>query len=423
MWQTISSGNVWKGEFYNKKKDGSFYWEEATISPIRNIDDEIINYMSVKEDITERKKAEKAMHSMALFGKFNPEPVFRFDKSGTILESNPAANKTFGKESLVGYHVELFLRQTFRFNFETFIKNSQIATIEETFNEKIYRFLLRGIPELEVCQIYGSDITERRKAEEKVRKQKQNIESSIQYAQRIQNAVLPAKKRIAELYPEHFVYFRPRDIVSGDFYWFNSIGNKAVIVAADCTGHGVPGAFMSMLGISFLNELIGTSIIDNAGEILNQLRNKVKTTLDQTGKESEAQDGMDLSLCILDKDTNEMQFAGAYNSLQLIRNNEVQTFKADKMPIGIYIRDQFPFTNHTIQLKKGDTFYILSDGFTDQFGGEKGGKFTMKRFKQLLLDFNQKSMSEQKDILEETFLTWKGSLEQVDDVVVIGVRI
>lgn len=423
MWETIGSGNVWKGEFHNRKKDGTKYWEEATISPIRNEDGEIVNYMAVKEDVTAQKKAKKAMQSMALFAKLNPEPVFRFNAEGVIMESNPAANATFEKVTLVGYYVSELLPSTEDMNIVDFIKESQITTLEENVDDKIFRFILRGIPDLNVVQIYGSDITLRRQAEEKVRKQKESIESSIKYAKRIQNAVLPSRERINNVLQDHFIMFRPRDIVSGDFYWINEIGNKTYIVAADCTGHGVPGAFMSMLGISLLNEIINKGHCTKASEILNELRSRVKITLSQTGKDREAKDGMDMALCIIDKETLMMHYAGAYNPLYLVRNNELITYKADRMPIGIYIREKESFTNYEIQLLEGDKFYIFSDGYPDQFGGEKGMKLSSKNLKQKIMSVQNLPMLAQKAAFENFFDEWKGKLDQVDDIVLIGISI
>jgi len=231
---------------------------------------------------------------------------------------------------------------------------------------------------------------------------------------------------------DHFVFFKPRDIVSGDFYWVKKIKTFSFIIVADCTGHGVPGAFMSMLGSSFLNEIVTSRTLDSAGEVLNRLRHKVKKSLHQKGEEGEQKDGMDISLMIIDWESLEMQFAGAYNSLYIVRNNGGQTseeanyeiikLKADRQPIGIYIHEK-DFTNHSFQLQKGDTLYALSDGYVDQFGGDTGGKFKSGRFQKLLLSFQDKSMEEQKHILGRTFTKWKRDIEQIDDVLIIGMRI
>ncbi len=263
-------------------------------------------------------------------------------------------------------------------------------------------------------------------------KQKQEIVDSINYAQRIQAAVLPSEELLNETLKNFFVFYKPRNIVSGDFYWAKKIKNFSFVVAADCTGHGVPGAFMSMLGSSFLNEIVSSRTLDSASNILNRLRLKVKKSLHQKGEEGEQKDGMDISLLIIDWDTFELQFAGAYNSLYIIRKNVVETnkeetyevikLKADRQPIGIYLHEK-DFTNHSFQLKKEDTIYALSDGYVDQFGGDLGGKFKSGRFENMLLSFQDKSLEEQKHIINRTFTKWKRDIEQVDDVLIIGIKI
>lgn len=258
----------------------------------------------------------------------------------------------------------------------------------------------------------------------RIEDQHNDMKKSITYAKRIQNAVLQKESLIAQWLEEYFIFFRPRDIVSGDFYWINKIHNKVVVVAADCTGHGVPGAFMSMLGISFLNEITAKKENLQAHIILNKLREHVKSTLSQEGLEGEAKDGMDMSLMIFDFESNQAEFAGAFNSLYLIRDNKLDEIKADKMPVSIYMVEADSFTKHAIQLQKGDMFYMLSDGFPDQFGGDVGRKFMRKPFKRLLFDMHQKSMPEQKAILEKALKDWIGrDYHQTDDILVIGVRV
>ena len=221
---------------------------------------------------------------------------------------------------------------------------------------------------------------------------------------------------------DHFLLWRPRDIVSGDFWWMTEKDNKVILAAADCTGHGAPGAFMSMLGVSFLNEIVNKLKSAEANIILNELRNHVKTTLKQTGKQDEAKDGMDIALVIIDYENMTMQYSGAYNPLYLIRKGELIETKADKNPIGIYIKEKDSFTKHEIDLQKGDTIYIFSDGYVDQFGGERMDKFKSKNFKQLLLDNQHLSMEDQKELLNVTIDNWRGKIDQIDDIIVIGVR-
>lgn len=252
--------------------------------------------------------------------------------------------------------------------------------------------------------------------------QKQEITDSIHYASRIQNALLPPEKLLGKL-SDHFILYKPRDIVSGDYYWMTQKDGKTVILAADCTGHGVPGAFMSMLGISFMNEIVNKSDMTQPNEILNKLRDNVVNSLHQTGEEGEAQDGMDLALCVINNDKSKLQYSGAYNPLFLIRDEKLIEYKPDKMPIGIYKEKQDSFTNHEIDIREGDALYLFSDGYVDQFGGPGAKKFMAKRFKELLLSIYKKPMTEQKNILDTTLEEWKGGIDQIDDILVMGIRI
>ncbi|MBA7548980.1 hypothetical protein ES705_41448 [subsurface metagenome] len=259
-------------------------------------------------------------------------------------------------------------------------------------------------------------------------KQKKRITDSIQYAHRIQKAVLPQQAAFVQNFKDYFVLYRPKDIVSGDFYWVNRKDDVLIIAAADCTGHGVPGAFMSMLGVAYLNEIVNKIAINkhisalNADEILNQLREMVITSLHQTGSVEEPKDGMDISLVIIDFKHKKMQFSGANNSLYVIRKNELIQYKADKMPVSYHQKRNIPFTRHEIDLKIDDRIYLFSDGFIDQFGGEKGLKFLVKKFQELLLKIHKKPMADQHQILEKVLDDWRGDRHQLDDVLVIGLR-
>ena len=253
--------------------------------------------------------------------------------------------------------------------------------------------------------------------------QKKAITDSIHYASRIQKAVLPPEKLIEAFLPEHFILNMPRDIVSGDFYWFNLKNNRLIITAADCTGHGVPGAFMSMLGVAFLNEIVNKEQKLTAGNLLDQLRKHIIKSLHQTGKENEAKDGMDMALVIIDLETMQIQLAGAYNPLVLIRNNEIIEFKADRMPIGIYFKGDKPFKNHTSDIQKDDVMYMFSDGYVDQFGGKAGRKFMLRNFKTLLLEKHKLPLVAQKELLHTKINEWMKGYEQIDDILVVGLKI
>jgi serine phosphatase RsbU (regulator of sigma subunit) len=261
---------------------------------------------------------------------------------------------------------------------------------------------------------------------DQIEKQNILIKESIKYAQHIQKAVQPLQMFVDEIVSEHFVLLRPCEIVSGDFFWMGRKHNLTFVAAVDGTGHGVPGAFITMLGSALLNEILANLKYEEiaADYILNTLRSKVIKTLHQRGKEGEIQDGMDLALCIIDFENRQLQYAGAYNPLYLFRNNALIEIDADPMPIGIHINDSIGFTNHPIQLEKDDALYIFSDGYVSQFGGPDGNeKFKRKRFKQLLTENCSKPMPEQKQIIETRFLEWKGEQDQTDDVLVIGIKI
>jgi len=253
-------------------------------------------------------------------------------------------------------------------------------------------------------------------------KQKEIIDS-INYAKRIQTAVLTGDDVWKKISKEHFILFKPKDIVSGDFYWaYNAPTGRSVFALADCTGHGVPGGFMSMLGNSFLNEIVVENKIFNAATILNKLRGKIINALEQKG-DSQQKDGMDIALCVWNKMNNTLEFAGANNALMILRNNVITEIKPDKMPIGTHAGNEKPFVTQTMQLQTGDCLYMTTDGFPDQFGGPKGKKFKYKQLEELLLNVHQLPMNEQSVILKQKFEEWMAKHEQIDDVSIIGVRV
>ena len=279
-----------------------------------------------------------------------------------------------------------------------------------------------------------------------VLEQKKEITDSIHYAENIQRAVMPSNELMDAILPDYFMMLLPKDIVSGDFYWLKKIKNFIVIAVADCTGHGVPGAFMSMLGSLFLNETVTARSLDSAGEILNIVREKIKKSLHQSGKEGEAKDGMDMAFMIYDTESLEIQYAGAFNPLYIIRaNNKIDDFeaieqqglavyhpeeydysvleiKADRQPIAIYSYEK-DFSNHRFQLQEDDRIYAFSDGYPDQFGGDKGKKLKARNFKKLILSCQDKNMKEQKEFMQKSFDQWRGEYEQTDDVVLFGMRV
>jgi serine phosphatase RsbU (regulator of sigma subunit) len=285
------------------------------------------------------------------------------------------------------------------------------------------------------------------RSEEKLRKQhllvleqKQAITDSIKYARRIQNAVLPSPPYMENILSDYLTIYKPKDIISGDFYWVREIQGYRVMVVADSTGHGVPGALMSMLGVTLLNEQFRTFGVRQPGVILGHLRNKVKEILAHEGSDGDQSDGMEMAIAIVDLGKKELQFAGANRPLFLFRKKEgsVETgeilytslenedyelfvIKGDQQPIGTHWEEK-EFSTHMIKLKDQDTIYIFSDGYVDQYGGKKRKKFKTRHFKKLLLALQPESMETQKNRLEDAFAEWRGSNEQIDDVCVLGVR-
>jgi serine phosphatase RsbU (regulator of sigma subunit) len=289
------------------------------------------------------------------------------------------------------------------------LRNIEIAHAVEKSEQEKEIFRLRNV---ELKQAY--DIIEENNRE---------IKASINYASRIQRAMLPAPEEIEGLTDNYFVLYKPKDIVSGDFYWFTNVSDKLVAVAGDCTGHGVPGALMSMLGISFLEEIVNYRKITESGRILDELRKEVQNALRQKGRKEEAKDGMDISLCIIDMQKKTMQFSGAFNNLYLIRNNELLEYHADRMPIAVNDISKESFNSHLIKIKKGDLLYMFSDGYADQFGGPNNKKYKYATLKSFLLSIHKLPMSKQHQKLEDEFASWKGANSQVDDVLILGLKI
>lgn len=260
---------------------------------------------------------------------------------------------------------------------------------------------------------------------QEIQRQHTEIKNSIDYASLIQKAALPNKDVLEGLPINNFIYFQPKDVVSGDYYWFTRTGNKLIITAADCTGHGVPGGFLSMLGMAFLNDIVVNNKVSVPGDILDQLREKVINQLNHT--EVSVRDGMDISLCAIDFDTKKLWFAGAYNPIFIVRNGKLTEVKADRMPIGLWVKSDLKnFSTQCIDLQSNDTLYLCSDGYCDQFGGPKGRKFLPVKFREMLLTMNRPNrmnMSEQFVYVQRTMELWMKGYEQVDDMMVIGLHI
>ncbi|MEK6844713.1 MAG: tetratricopeptide repeat protein, partial [Nanoarchaeota archaeon] len=309
-------------------------------------------------------------------------------------------------------------------------KDNQIIEEKNT-KQKWGLFGLIGI--LGLGGIFGYSLHKsRKKIQEKNREiteKNREITDSINYAKNIQTSILPKEEEFNKLLPENFVFYKPKDIVSGDFYWLTEKDEKIFFSACDCTGHGVPGAFIHATINAFLNSAINEKQLEKPNEIFNYVRKNIINSLKSKGENIEQKDGMDSVLCVLDKSQNTLEFACANNPLYLIRDNKITDFKEDRMPVG-YSDELKPFKNNVIELKKNDMIYLFSDGYPSQFGGPKGKKFMKKNLRELLFSISQKPVNEQKEILNKTIDDWmayinpnnKKPYEQTDDLCVIGVR-
>ena len=276
-------------------------------------------------------------------------------------------------------------------------------------------------------ELLNEEITTQRDSiseqKELIDKQKNEITDSIHYARRIQDAVLPAREVMRYMLPKHFVYYKPKDIVSGDFFWVHKRDEIVLIAVADCTGHGVPGAFMSMLGISLLNEISGKNNELPTSEIMDELRDQLITALGQSGEMYEAKDGIEMSLAAINTKNREVQFTGANQDLYTVQKGELVVIKGDRMPVGIHSEGGKPFSAHTLKLNRGDTLYMFTDGYPDQFGGPQRKKYGTLKLRSLLTKVQNSIMHDQQATVEKEYVTWKGDHEQIDDVLMIGIQV
>jgi sigma-B regulation protein RsbU (phosphoserine phosphatase) len=256
-----------------------------------------------------------------------------------------------------------------------------------------------------------------------LQKHQKELDQSLKYASYIQKALFPKADEINSLFPDNFLIFLPRDIVSGDFYWVHQENDKIIVAVGDSTGHGVPGAFISILGISYLNLVFSKHKPNTPAQLLNYLREYFMKTLNQTGKENEQKDGIDMSVCFFDKKLKQVQFAGAFNPVYIVRNNSLVQLEGDKMPIGVSAEFENSFNNKQFELEPNDMVYLFSDGFPDQFGGPDGKKYKYNKFRELLIKCSNLPVSEQKVVILDEFTEWKGNLPQLDDMTMVGIKI
>jgi ligand-binding sensor domain-containing protein/serine phosphatase RsbU (regulator of sigma subunit) len=303
------------------------------------------------------------------------------------------------------------------------IRTAQLIKTQITLETQVRERTSELREEKEKVEVVNREITAQKSI---IETKNRDITDSIRYAKNIQEAILPQLDVISQEFPNSFILYMPKDIVSGDFYWFAKRKNKRFIATADCTGHGVPGAFMSIIGNTILNEIVSEKEILEPGEILNELHAGIKNALKQSNAEGERRDGMDIALCAIEGDSNILEYAGANRPLWIFRGGDkerMEVIKPNKFPIGgLETEDRRQFTNNRIELGKGDMMYLTSDGYADQFGGHAGKKMMVKNFQKLLTEILHLPLSEQKEILKKHFVSWKGEQEQVDDVLVIGFR-
>jgi phosphoserine phosphatase RsbU/P len=299
--------------------------------------------------------------------------------------------------------------------------NNEITRLSEKFNMMIAQ-LESYYYELEEKVKDRTIKIEKQKAE--IEEQKKHIMDSIYYARRIQNAILPSLSLIESHFKNYFIFYLPKDIVSGDFYWMNEIDGKFMVAAVDCTGHGVPGAFMSIVGFNQLNHVVNVRKARSASLILDELNKGVITTLNENTSENSLKDGMDMALCVFDFKKKKIEFAGANNPLLLIRNKKAILYKGDRFPIGAFEGNETQlFRNNVIDLIEGDFIYLFSDGYADQFGGPQDKKFLFRKFQELLLEIHTQPVETQKEILRIRLYEWMENRDQVDDILVIGIKV
>ncbi|MGC8823816.1 MAG: PAS domain S-box protein [Bacteroidales bacterium] len=427
------------------KKDGQKIFLETTGRNLLH-DPAIRGILLNSQDITERKRAEKEerMRSkMQSLSENSLDLILRVSLQGHFFYANPVVEDYFGVDprNVINKTIdELNMPEEMREYFKTTIK--QIKAKPEKLNHEIKITIQLGekvlerimsidaIPEyneneLETILFVGHDITEAKRIELEIQEKNKKIEDSINYAQRIQSSILPDNKLIREYFPKSFIFYKPRDVVSGDFPWFSQHSDNIYIAAVDCTGHGVPGAMLSFIGYFLLNNIVDNDKALNAGEICDLLHYGVRTTLKQDREDASGRDGMDIALCKINIKKHELHYAGAHRSLYLLRKGELSEFKGDRKSIGgipIGKKAEEPFTNHTINIISGDRIFFFSDGLPDQLGGPENKKYSPARIRQIILDNANNTMSACYEIFVQDFEEWKGNRKQIDDVLLIGIE-
>jgi len=387
----------------------------------------------------------KELEKLSIVAKETQNIIYIFDKLGNLEWFNESFSSLLGLPSFDKEQETINIRDiSFNADIDEIINRCIIdksavsydsVVLTKTGENKWYQTTLTPIlnekGDLEKLIAIDTDITTLKDYEKTVEDQKKRVEGqkkeitdSIRYARRIQESVLPAQENISKFLRDNFIIYLPKDIVSGDFYWYHKIEEKHIIIAVDCTGHGVPGAFMSIIGTYLLNNIILQNRILDPAEILKQLNRKIKITLKADPVDKTSSDGMDVALAIYDEKERTIEFAGAIRPAYFIINGELVQINGDNLPVTSDLRSLAlnKFTKHTIKINEGDSVYLFTDGIIDQFGGDKGKKFLSKRFKNMLLEISHLSMEEQKNSILNKYYEWKGGFEQVDDILIMGFR-
>lgn len=417
---------VYEAKSYNQ--DGSEFWASTTVTPILDDKNEIQKLLFIDADITRLKLAEKEIANLANFTQEHTRPLIRISNNGLVLYANEASESILhlwkGKvnEIITKKSILAIIHQSTQDNAEKFI-NLEC-------NNRIYNLRFFPVKDKDYVNIYGEDITEVQIAEKEKRKKAMQLEQdnlsitdSINYARKIQEAILPDEDHIRQYFKNSFAMSKPKDIVSGDFFWiYETVPQKEYLLAlADCTGHGVPGAMMSIVGHSLLNEIVEGDKCTDPAKILEILNKEIIKSLRQKTLEKSS-DGMDVSVLKINLENRSITFAGAYQSMYWI-NGKMNIYKGDRQPIGgLHHDSNRKFTNHSFIYNQGDSIYLTSDGFQDQFGGEKNKKFLSTRLKQMLVNNYKYSMQAQSYIFNQAFEDWRGHYEQIDDVSMIGIK-
>jgi PAS domain S-box-containing protein len=425
-------------QYEYKAKDGSFVWIESTGTNCMS-NQAIHGFILNSRDITERRRAEQEQRmrsKMQALSENSLDLITRLEE-GSISYINPVIEEYTGQKPSFFLNRKVKDTELDKSILEGWLKiveevnsTNEKAAAEVDFSSEMGKRVMQvnAIPEfdesnkLESVLVVSHDITERKMIELEIQNKNKKITESINYAKRIQNAILPNSRVINKALPDSFILYKPRDVVSGDFPWFVQIKDDIFIAAVDCTGHGVPGALLSLIGYFLLNDIVRSRKITEPGKILDLLDEGVTTTLRQD-EDSTTKDGMDIALCKINVTSREVEYAGAHRPLYIIKNSVMDEVKGNKFPIGGGIfKNQTNFTNTKIKLEKGDSIYFSSDGFPDQFGGMEGRKFGPKRVREIIEKVHTLPMTEAMTTFDNQWESWRGETKQTDDVLLIGIK-